>query len=112
MDKRIFINIFCLIFFLFCLAGIGIYNYFIARLSPDWAAEYWVLNSLMLFTSAGFTFFLFRFLRREALRAEDQKQGKEVQHQQYRKLFEENPNPMWVFDKETLAFLAVNQAAD
>jgi len=29
----------------------------------------------------------------------------------YRKLFESNPNPMWVFDLETLAFLAVNEAA-
>jgi len=26
-------------------------------------------------------------------------------------LFENNPLPMWVFDLETLAFLAVNQAA-
>ncbi|MEA5572696.1 PAS domain S-box protein [Calothrix sp. UHCC 0171] len=30
---------------------------------------------------------------------------------QYRLLFERNPNPMWIFDPETLAFLAVNQAA-
>jgi diguanylate cyclase (GGDEF)-like protein/PAS domain S-box-containing protein len=29
----------------------------------------------------------------------------------YRLLFESNPNPMWVFDHETLAFLAVNDAA-
>ena len=29
----------------------------------------------------------------------------------YRLLFEANPQPMWVFDRETLAFLAVNQAA-
>ncbi|WP_246275696.1 PAS domain S-box protein [Brasilonema bromeliae] len=29
----------------------------------------------------------------------------------YRLLFESNPNPMWVFELETLAFLAVNQAA-
>ena len=29
----------------------------------------------------------------------------------YRKLFEENPHPMWVFDLETLEFLAVNDAA-
>jgi PAS domain S-box-containing protein len=29
----------------------------------------------------------------------------------YRLLFESNPNPMWVFDLQTLAFLAVNQAA-
>ncbi|WP_447986657.1 PAS domain S-box protein [Nitrospira sp. Nam74] len=29
----------------------------------------------------------------------------------YRLLFEHNPNPMWVYDLETLAFLAVNNAA-
>ncbi|MFY9328984.1 MAG: HD domain-containing phosphohydrolase [Georgfuchsia sp.] len=29
----------------------------------------------------------------------------------YRQLFEANPHPMWVFDVETLAFLAVNDAA-
>ncbi len=30
---------------------------------------------------------------------------------QYRLLFQSNPNPMWVFDLETLAFLEVNEAA-
>jgi len=30
---------------------------------------------------------------------------------QYRSLFESNPNPMWVFNKETLRFIAVNNAA-
>jgi PAS domain S-box-containing protein len=30
---------------------------------------------------------------------------------QYQRLFEKNPNPMWVFDSETLQFLAVNDAA-
>jgi len=29
----------------------------------------------------------------------------------YRELFESNPHPMWVYDLETLAFLAVNEAA-
>lgn len=29
----------------------------------------------------------------------------------YRLLFEQNPNPMWVFERETLRFLAVNDAA-
>jgi len=29
----------------------------------------------------------------------------------YRLLFESNPHPMWVYDRETLAFLAVNDAA-
>jgi len=31
--------------------------------------------------------------------------------EQYRLLFERNPLPMWVYDYETLRFLAVNQAA-
>ncbi len=31
--------------------------------------------------------------------------------QHYRLLFNSNPNPMWVFDLETLQFLAVNEAA-
>src|SRR3989440_2379209 len=31
--------------------------------------------------------------------------------EQYRILFQSNPHPMWVFDVETLAFLAVNDAA-
>jgi two-component system cell cycle sensor histidine kinase/response regulator CckA len=31
--------------------------------------------------------------------------------EQYRLLFDSNPHPMWVFDEETLAFLAVNDAA-
>ena len=29
----------------------------------------------------------------------------------YRRLFEVNPHPMWVYDLETLRFLAVNDAA-
>ena len=31
--------------------------------------------------------------------------------EQYRLLFDSNPQPMWVYDEETLAFLAVNDAA-
>ncbi len=41
-------------------------------------------------------------------RAEDALRRSE---QHYRLLFDANPQPMWVFDRETLAFLAVNQAA-
>ena len=29
----------------------------------------------------------------------------------YRLLFESNPQPMWIYDRETLAFIAVNEAA-
>ncbi len=31
--------------------------------------------------------------------------------ERYRRLFEHNPQPMWMFDAQTLAFLAVNEAA-
>jgi two-component system, cell cycle sensor histidine kinase and response regulator CckA len=34
-----------------------------------------------------------------------------ISEEKYRLLFDSNPLPMWVFDNETLAFLAVNQAA-
>jgi PAS domain S-box-containing protein len=35
----------------------------------------------------------------------------EESEQRYRLLFENNPRPMWVYDQETLVFLAVNDAA-
>jgi PAS domain S-box-containing protein len=41
-------------------------------------------------------------------RAEEELRSSE---KQYRLLFQSNPNPMWVFDLETLAFLEVNEAA-
>src|ERR1035437_9788370 len=37
--------------------------------------------------------------------------GMEESESRYRLLFEANPQPMWVFDSASLAFLAVNQAA-
>jgi two-component system, cell cycle sensor histidine kinase and response regulator CckA len=40
--------------------------------------------------------------------AEEALRGSE---ERYRLLFEKNPEPMWVFDEKTLAFLAVNEAA-
>ncbi len=47
-------------------------------------------------------------LRRSKERIEREKQDSE---KQYRLLFENNPQPMWVFDRNTLRFLAVNDAA-
>lgn len=35
----------------------------------------------------------------------------ERREREYRELFEHNPNPMWFYDLETLAFLRVNDAA-
>jgi PAS domain S-box-containing protein len=47
-------------------------------------------------------------LRRERDQIEKEKREAE---EQYRLLFETNPQPMWVFDRKTLGFLAVNEAA-
>jgi two-component system cell cycle sensor histidine kinase/response regulator CckA len=38
-------------------------------------------------------------------------EGLRQSEERYRTLFESNPSPMWVFDLETLSFLAVNAAA-
>jgi PAS domain S-box-containing protein len=47
------------------------------------------------------------------LLGEDRKHGYSLSpsEKQYRTLFDSNPNPMWVFDCDTLNFIAVNDAA-
>ena len=47
-------------------------------------------------------------LERDEKRAEDALRQSELQ---YRLLFDSNPLPMWVFDRSTLRFLTVNEAA-
>lgn len=49
-----------------------------------------------------------RELRHRHRRLEEERQESE---KQYRLLFENNPQPMWVFDRNTFSFLAVNEAA-
>ncbi len=53
-----------------------------------------------------------RAMEESRLRAEPDRAQKELRdsNAQYRLLFDANPLPMWVFDRETLAFLAVNEA--
>ena len=41
----------------------------------------------------------------------DQLRRRREAEESYRRLFERNPSPMWVYDAETLRFLAVNDAA-
>jgi two-component system, cell cycle sensor histidine kinase and response regulator CckA len=48
---------------------------------------------------------------RDATESRRAQQQLEESERRYRLLFENNPQPMWVFDAETLAFLAVNYAA-
>jgi PAS domain S-box-containing protein len=50
-------------------------------------------------------------VNRELLERERAEAAAQLSEQNYRLLFESNPNPMWVFDVETLRFLAVNNAA-
>ncbi|HSQ78021.1 MAG TPA: ATP-binding protein, partial [Nitrospirota bacterium] len=50
--------------------------------------------------------------RQQLIKERDQMQETvRESEERYRRLFESNPHPMWVFDGETLSFLAVNDAA-
>jgi len=42
---------------------------------------------------------------------EEQKREADARSEEYRVLFEDNPHPMWIFDTDTLRFLAVNDSA-
>ena len=50
-------------------------------------------------------------LRRQTEELTRSQQVLQESEERYRLLFERHPNPMWVYDSETLAFLAVNNAA-
>lgn len=63
--------------------------------------------SLLLAASVG----LAQAARRRAWEAERAQAALQKSEEQYRLLFDSNPQPMWVYDEETLAFLAVNDAA-
>jgi PAS domain S-box-containing protein len=61
-----------------------------------------MINNILLF---GITaFFLYKNIQKQ------QRQLK-ISEAQYRSLFESNPNPMWLFNRNTYAFIAVNDAA-
>lgn len=60
------------------------------------------INNILLF---GITaLFLYYRIRK-------QQQLLMLSEKQYRELFESNPNPMWIYHRESLAFIAVNEAA-
>jgi PAS domain S-box-containing protein len=61
-----------------------------------------MINNILLF---GITaFFLYKNIQK-------QQHQLKVSEAQYRSLFESNPNPMWLFHRDTFAFVAVNDAA-
>src|SRR5258708_17970318 len=70
----------------------------------DAVVQGWRVDVLaVLALACGFALFFVRVVRsRESVRRSEE---------QYRLLFDSNPTPMWVYDLETLRFLAVNTAA-
>jgi len=54
---------------------------------------------------------LARAFNRMATKLEKRRAALQESEERYRLLFENNPHPMWVYDLETLSFLAVNEAA-
>ncbi|MCB9422876.1 MAG: PAS domain S-box protein [Ardenticatenaceae bacterium] len=57
------------------------------------------------------TLFIYMMLHSTARKRQESQDALAKSEQTYRLLFENNPWPMWVYDLETLAFLAVNEAA-
>jgi diguanylate cyclase (GGDEF)-like protein/PAS domain S-box-containing protein len=68
-------------------------------------ASIWTSHAITVLLTTSAAFVILAVLMREA---EDALRQSEIQ---YRRLFESNPIPMWVFDRKTLKFLAVNEAA-
>jgi PAS domain S-box-containing protein len=59
-------------------------------------------NNIVIFIVTAFVFY--RQVRRQQRRLVRSEK-------QYRNLFDSNPNPMWIYHKETLVFVAINEAA-
>jgi len=73
-------------------------------------SEVWIGQNVQLVIEEGKVTQLQGIARDITARKEIERQLLESE-QRYRRLFEANPLPMWVFDLKTLAFLAVNDAA-
>jgi PAS domain S-box-containing protein len=76
---------------------------------PGWRqfAQRWKGLAYVLTTALALVL-LIRFGARRLLRVASERQALELQVQD---LFQRHPQPMWVFDRQTLAFLRVNEAA-
>ena len=71
------------------------------------AYSIWVLALVVILAIMALTGFLVREISRLESLTASLMEGE----QRYRYLFDANPHPMWIYDTETLAFLAVNDAA-
>lgn len=71
-----------------------------------WVTHYFVkpglTNEILLVVAIAFVVFLI-------VRASNRRFA--AMNREYRGLFEKHPNPMWIFDRKSLKFLAVNEAA-
>src|SRR5437016_10364997 len=65
----------------------------------------------IVFLTSAWVVVLRRRVRSQTDLIEQRLQREQALKLRYRDLFESNPQPMWVYDLETLEFLAVNAAA-
>lgn len=69
------------------------------------------LRAMQRFVDRTMTIIGEQYLSTKEAKINEQRAIAEESEQRYRMLFDNSPAPMWVYDRETLAFLAVNRAA-
>jgi diguanylate cyclase (GGDEF)-like protein/PAS domain S-box-containing protein len=100
-----------LLFVVIGIVWITVSDSALSRWIPDLQDRaFWqtALHGGFILVSAGILFFA---LSRILGALQEQQEGARADAEKYRQLFEGNPHPMWVYDLETLAFLAVNDSA-